>query len=62
MGLPVGLSWFFDSRAGKLVNFDIHMTPDKRRGRKKESQILVRHHLLGHSRTEEAVESTVFQC
>lgn len=33
MGLPVGLSWFFDSGAGKLVNFDIHMTPEKRRER-----------------------------
>ncbi len=62
MGLLVSLSQFFDSRAGKLVNFDIHMTPDKRRGRKKESQTLVRHRSLGHSRTEEAVESAVFQC
>lgn len=61
MGLPVSLSWFFDSRAGKLVKSDIHMTPE-RRGSKKQSQTLVRHQLLGHHRTGEAVENTVFQC
>lgn len=37
MGLPVDLSWFFNSRAGKLVYFDIHMTPEQRKGRKEGS-------------------------
>lgn len=37
MGLQLSLSMFIGSRVDKLVNFDIHMTPEKRRGRKEES-------------------------
>lgn len=33
MGLAVGSSWFFDSRACKLVNSDIQMTPHKSKRR-----------------------------
>lgn len=53
MGLPVGLPWFFDSKTGELVNSDIHITPEKMRGRKEGSHSPVRHHLTGHRRTQE---------
>lgn len=45
MGLPALLSWLFDSRAGKLVNFDIYMTLVKMTRKKEQTQSLLQHKL-----------------